>query len=57
MLLSPECAAAITKHEKLRYFSPDVNQADECHLWQYRLFHDLFVYENKKALIYASAQA
>lgn len=54
MLLSPEAAAAITKHEKLRYFSPDVNQADDAHLWQYRLFHDLFVYENKKRLIYAS---
>ncbi|MEG1907219.1 MAG: hypothetical protein RR178_07100 [Gordonibacter sp.] len=54
MILSPEAAAAITKHEKLRYFSPDVNQADDAHLWQYRLFHDLFVYENKKRLIYAS---
>ena len=57
MIIAPEAAAAITKHEKLRYFSPDVNQADECHLWQYRLFHDLFVYENKKALIYQSVQA
>lgn len=57
MALAPEAAAAITKHEKLRYFSPDVNQADDAHLWQYRLFHDLIVYENKKALIYQSVTA
>lgn len=53
LVLSPDACAAITKHEKLRYFAPDVNQDDECHKWQYRLFHDLLVYENRKALIYA----
>lgn len=53
IVLAPEAAAAITKHEKLRYFSPDVNQGDEAHLWQYRLFHDLLVYLKKKGLIYA----
>lgn len=52
MVLSPKAAAAITKHEKLRYFAPDVNQDDEAHKWQYRLFHDLLVYENRKQLIY-----
>ncbi len=54
MIAHPEAASAITKHEKLRYFSPDVNQDDEAHKWQYRLFHDLFVYENKKDLLYMS---
>ncbi|MBQ9042314.1 MAG: hypothetical protein IJ111_05805 [Eggerthellaceae bacterium] len=53
MVLSPKACAAITKHEKLRYFAPDVNQDDDAHKWQYRLFHDLLVYENRKALIYA----
>lgn len=52
MVLSPKAAAAITKHEKLRYFAPDVNQSDEAHKWQYRLFHDLLVYSLKKQLIY-----
>lgn len=52
MVLSPKAAAAITKHEKLRYFPPDVNQNDEAHLWQYRLYHDLLVYEMRKQLIY-----
>ena len=57
MTLSPEAANAITRHEKMRYFSPDVNQKDDAHLWQYRLFHDLLVYENKKQLIYLNAAA
>lgn len=53
IVMAPEAAAAISKHEKLRYFSPDVNQNDDVHLWQYRLFHDLIVYAQKKGLIYA----
>jgi len=53
MALSSKACAAITKHEKLRYFSPDENQDDEAHKWQYRLFHDLIVYENRKDLIYS----
>lgn len=53
IVMAPEAAAAISKHEKLRYFSPDVNQNDDAHLWQYRLFHDLIVYAQKKGLIYA----
>lgn len=57
MLAHPEAAAAITKHEKLRYFSPDTNQSDEAHLWQYRLFHDLFVYDNKVQLLYLHNKA
>ena len=51
--MAPEAAAAISKHEKLRYFSPDVNQDDEAHKWQYRLFHDIIMYYQKKGLIYA----
>ena len=51
--MAPEAAAAISKHEKLRYFSPDVNQDDDAHKWQYRLYHDLIVYLKKKGLIYA----
>lgn len=54
MLVDPRAVAAITKHEKLRYFAPDTNQKDDAHLWQYRLFHDLLVYAKKKGLIYAS---
>ena len=52
IVMHPEAAAAITRHQRLRYFSPDVNQKDEAHLWQYRLYHDLLVFFQKKGLIY-----
>ena len=57
MIVHPSACAAIQKHQKLRYFAPDVNQSKDAHLWQYRLFHDLLVYENKKGLIYAHTAA
>lgn len=52
MVVDPRAAAAIAKHVKLRYFAPDINQEDDAHLWQYRIFHDLLVYANKTGLIY-----
>lgn len=55
MIVHPEACAAITKHETLRYFAPEVNQAKDAHLWQYRVYHDMLVYENKAGLIYAHA--
>lgn len=57
MVVHPSACAAIQKHKKLRYFAPDVNQGKDAHLWQYRLFHDLLVYENKKGLIYCHTAA
>ena len=54
LIAAPGSATAIQKHERLRYFSPEINQAKDAHLWQYRLFHDLLVYEQKKDLIYAN---
>lgn len=52
MIVHPSACAAIQKHKKLRYFAPDTNQSKDAHKWQYRLFHDLLVYDNKKKLIY-----
>lgn len=57
MIVNPESAEAITKHNPLRYFAPEVNQSDDAHLWEYRLYHDLFVYEQKVNGIYLSAKA
>lgn len=54
MGLTSDAAEAIQKHEKLRYFPPDANQKADAHLWQYRVFHDLIVLDNKKQLIYCS---
>ena len=52
-VVHPSACQAIQKHEKLRYFAPDVNQAADAHKWQYRLHHDLLVLENRKGLIYS----
>lgn len=57
MIVHPSAAAAIQRHKKLRYFSPDTNQKRDAHLWQYRLFHDLLVYQKQKEKIYAHTVA
>lgn len=54
MIVDPSCAQAITKHETLRYFSPEIYQKMNAHHWDYRLFHDLLVLDYRKAGIYAS---
>ena len=53
MLMKPEAVCQIRKTEKMRYFAPNVNQAKDAHLWQYRLYHDAFVLSERKPLIYA----
>lgn len=57
LIVHPSAAAALQRHEKLRYFSPEVNQSAEAHLWQYRLYHDLLVFSKKSGLIWASKKA
>lgn len=57
LAVDPRACAAIAKHETLRYFAPEQNQSKDAHRWQYRLFHDLLTFENKKQLIYASVAA
>lgn len=57
LIVDPSACAAIQKHKKLRYFAPDINQDKDAHKWQYRLFHDLLVYDNRKGLIYAHTAA
>lgn len=54
LIAAPGAATGITKHQTLRYFPPEVNQDKDAHKWQYRLFHDLLVYKQKKGLIYAN---
>lgn len=54
IVMHPSAVAALQKHEKLRYFAPDTNQSKDAHLWQYRLYHDLLVFLQKKGLIYVS---
>lgn len=57
MIVKPEAVCQVKKTEKMRYFSPDTNQAKDAHLWQYRLYHDAFVLSEKKPLIFAHTAA
>lgn len=55
MIVDPKAAFAVAKHKKLKVFSPDVNQKGDDYLFQYRLYHDMFVYPQKAAGIYLHA--
>ena len=60
MCVLPRACQAVAKHTKLRIFlangdegtGANKNQKTDGHLFQYRLYHDIFVYENKVAGIY-----
>ena len=52
ILLDPKAAFAVAKHKKLRVFDPSTNQKRDDYLFQYRLYHDMFVYPQKAAGIY-----
>lgn len=54
LLVAKGTVEAVAKHVKLRVFTPDVNQSMDAYKFQYRIYHDLFVYENKVAGVYAS---
>ena len=58
IIVDPKAAFAVAKHKKLRVFDPDTNQKRDDYLFQYRLYHDAFVYPQKAAGIYVhKAQA
>ena len=57
MIVHPRVGEAVVKHNPLRYFAPGVNQEDDAHTWQYRIYHDLLLYDNKAKGIYLSAKA
>ena len=57
ILLDPKAAFAVAKHKKLRVFDPATNQKRDDYLFQYRLYHDMFVYPQKAAGIYVHKSA
>lgn len=60
MIVHPTAVEAVAKHTKLRIFLADgdegtganKNQDKDAHKFQYRIYHDMFAYENKLAGIY-----
>ena len=57
LLLHPSAVLQVTKLDSLKVFSPEVNQAADAWLIQYRIYHDAFVYANKKEGIYSHIAA
>ena len=47
----------VTKHDKMKVFTPEQNQKTDGYLIQYRRYHDLFVPDNKIAGLYVSYTA
>lgn len=57
ILMHPSAVWQAKKHEKPRVFSPDENQTADAWLFQYRLYHDAGVYDNKVDGIYKHMKA
>lgn len=56
LLLHPTAVLQAVKLENLKIFSPDENQDMDAWKFQYRMYHDAFVYDNKAAGIYKHAK-
>ncbi len=57
LLLHPTALVQPIKLNNLKYFTPEENQTSDGHLWQYRLYHDAFVEDNKVAGVYVHNKA
>lgn len=57
LMVHPTALLQPIKLNQVKYFSPEVNQLSDGHLWQYRLYHDAFVYENHVDGVYSHIKA
>lgn len=53
LLLHPSAVLQVTKLAALKVFTPEENQTADAWLFQYRLYHDAFVYDNHVKGIYS----
>ncbi|MBO5929789.1 MAG: hypothetical protein J6Q27_00665, partial [Clostridia bacterium] len=52
MIIQPSAVLQAKKFCMPKIFSPDENQSMDMWKFQFRLYHDCFVYDNKKAGVY-----
>lgn len=52
MIVHPSAVCKVVKHVKPRIFNPDTNQKADAWKFDYRIYHDVFAYENKLKGIY-----
>lgn len=57
ILMDKSASVNITKLNVAKLFSPDVNQKKDAWQWDFRMYHDSFVFDNKKAGIYVHKKA
>jgi hypothetical protein len=57
LMVHPSAVLQPVKLNQVKYFPPEVNQISDGHLWQYRLYHDTFVYENHVDGVYSHIKA
>ena len=56
IIMPTKVPIAVTKQDNMRIFSPDVNQSADAWQMDYRRYHDLWVLENKKKLIFLNTK-
>lgn len=52
LIVHPSAVLQPVKLNNVKYFPPETNQLSDGHLWQYRLYHDCFVYDNRVNGVY-----
>ena len=52
LVVHPSALTKVVKHVIPRIFSPDENQKADAWKFDYRIYHDTFVYDNKVSGIY-----
>lgn len=52
MIIHPDAICAVAKQAKLGIIAPEFNNASNGYIVKYRLYHDVFVYSEKKGGIY-----
>lgn len=57
LLMRKDAIIQVIKFEKPKLFSPDENQKNDSHLFQYRNYHDAFVLDNKTKGLYVHTVA
>ena len=57
MMIHPTAILQVEKFALPKIFTPDENQSKDAWKFQFRLYHDAFVYENKVKGIYLHKNA
>lgn len=54
LIVSPEAVVQLVQHNPIRVFTPEVNQKADAYKFDYRIFGDAWVLDNKKTGLYLS---